>query len=94
MKKYTNALVLWWSTLLIDPYSGVFLFLLFINPFFLFLKKWFEEGVRTNKRITMIRKFAGANNPFDTVTVGSVYIQSCDVPISAPVIKTRSSTPQ
>lgn len=73
MKKYTNALVLWWSTLLIDPYSGVFLFLLFINPFFLFLKKWFEEGVRTNKRITMIRKFAGANNPFDTVTVGSVY---------------------
>ena len=75
--------------LLIDPYSGVFIFL-FINPFFLFLKKWFEEGVRTNKRITMIRKFAGANNPLDTGTAGSVYIQSCDVPISALVIKTRS----
>ena len=34
-------------------------------------------------RITSIRKLAGANNPLDTTTAGSVYNQGCDLPINA-----------
>ena len=41
---------------------------------------------QTNKRITSVRKFAGASNPLDTATAGSVYNQDCDVPINVPLL--------
>ena len=34
------------------------------------------------KRHTSIRKFAGASDPLDTATAGSMYNQGCDVPIN------------
>ena len=47
------------------------------HVFFLFSFERVNRG-----RITSMRKFAGASNPLDTATAGSVYSQGCDVPIS------------
>ena len=72
---------------------------MFLLSVFFSLGFFYKEGA---PRITSIRKFTRANNPLDTATAGSVYIQSCDVPISAllrsdpalpPLLKAKIAVP-